>query len=475
MSKWEISWWKHGSTPGVQYKVSVHVISNISPVSLRKSHAVFCDFSVEHASILCFLPVENENHCDFVKLREMLVRVNMEDLREQTHARHYELYRRCKLEEMGFKDTDPDSKSFRWDQGENLWKTPLWPSLMTISFRHAALNSLHIQIDKYLPDARQHWVHCPSLLNIWITLFPSWSPASRKHMKPRGRSSSLICSAKRRKWDRCLSTKWRRPKLSWRRRKRKWERKLAYLWKVPRSLVCLTVFSTPSSMSGLSSSSGCTRRKRRPWRRKGVTWKKRWTLSTEERWQLRRWWGRLSKAVHSHSRRTRTRRSKSAFLFGTCTRWLDRTSSADVINEIILSSQGHDGSETDTETDLGWRCVLRHRRGHCLHDAARCTFPCRLTYRAEALLIMLTSHRMAHCLCSADNSVMVNIKANLDRSQERFCLIGFIFIATRIEMRLLNRIEDEECLKFSFKSKKEEIDSLDWIRSLMKVLIKDNI
>ncbi|XP_072294865.1 septin-8-A-like isoform X1 [Eucyclogobius newberryi] len=56
--------------------------------------------------------VENENHCDFVKLREMLLRVNMEDLREQTHARHYELYRRCKLEEMGFKDADPNSKSF---------------------------------------------------------------------------------------------------------------------------------------------------------------------------------------------------------------------------------------------------------------------------------------------------------------------------------------------------------------------------
>ncbi|XP_032384381.1 septin-8-A isoform X1 [Etheostoma spectabile] len=56
--------------------------------------------------------VENENHCDFVKLREMLLRVNMEDLREQTHTRHYELYRRCKLEEMGFKDTGPDSHSF---------------------------------------------------------------------------------------------------------------------------------------------------------------------------------------------------------------------------------------------------------------------------------------------------------------------------------------------------------------------------
>lgn len=59
--------------------------------------------------------MENEAHCDFVKLREMLIRVNMEDLREQTHTRHYELYRRCKLEEMGFKDTDPDSKPFRWD------------------------------------------------------------------------------------------------------------------------------------------------------------------------------------------------------------------------------------------------------------------------------------------------------------------------------------------------------------------------
>uniref|UniRef100_A0A8C0W3D0 Septin n=1 Tax=Castor canadensis TaxID=51338 RepID=A0A8C0W3D0_CASCN len=54
--------------------------------------------------------VENENHCDFVKLREMLICTNMEDLREQTHSRHYELYRRCKLEEMGFTDVGPESK-----------------------------------------------------------------------------------------------------------------------------------------------------------------------------------------------------------------------------------------------------------------------------------------------------------------------------------------------------------------------------
>nr|XP_013809509.1 PREDICTED: septin-10 [Apteryx mantelli mantelli] len=54
--------------------------------------------------------VEDENHCDFVKLREMLICTNMEDLREQTHAQHYELYRRCRLEEMGFRDTGPENK-----------------------------------------------------------------------------------------------------------------------------------------------------------------------------------------------------------------------------------------------------------------------------------------------------------------------------------------------------------------------------
>ncbi|KAM9321411.1 septin-10-like [Gastrophryne carolinensis] len=54
--------------------------------------------------------VENENHCDFVKLREMLISTNMEDLREQTHRRHYELYRRCKLQEMGFQDMGPGDK-----------------------------------------------------------------------------------------------------------------------------------------------------------------------------------------------------------------------------------------------------------------------------------------------------------------------------------------------------------------------------
>lgn len=56
------------------------------------------------------IAVENESHCDFVKLREMLIRTNMEDMREKTHLRHYETYRRRRLEQMGFSDVDAENK-----------------------------------------------------------------------------------------------------------------------------------------------------------------------------------------------------------------------------------------------------------------------------------------------------------------------------------------------------------------------------
>lgn len=46
------------------------------------------------------ITVENESHCDFVKLREMLISTNMEDMREKTHCRHYELYRKKRLEQV---------------------------------------------------------------------------------------------------------------------------------------------------------------------------------------------------------------------------------------------------------------------------------------------------------------------------------------------------------------------------------------
>ncbi|XP_063089758.1 septin-14 [Cavia porcellus] len=56
------------------------------------------------------LQVENENHCDFVKLRDMLLCTNMEDLKEETHVRHYECYRYSKLQKMGFTDVGPDNQ-----------------------------------------------------------------------------------------------------------------------------------------------------------------------------------------------------------------------------------------------------------------------------------------------------------------------------------------------------------------------------
>lgn len=60
--------------------------------------------------------VENETHCDFVKLREMLIRTNMEDMREQTHLKHYELFRQKRLQEMGFSDVDNDNKPISFQQ-----------------------------------------------------------------------------------------------------------------------------------------------------------------------------------------------------------------------------------------------------------------------------------------------------------------------------------------------------------------------
>jgi septin 7 len=47
------------------------------------------------------IEVDNEDHCDFVKLRQMLVRTHMEELRENTNDHLYENYRTEKLRSMG--------------------------------------------------------------------------------------------------------------------------------------------------------------------------------------------------------------------------------------------------------------------------------------------------------------------------------------------------------------------------------------
>jgi len=61
--------------------------------------------------------VDNEDHCDFVKLRQMLVRTYMEELREHTNSVLYENWRSEKLTGMGvaqdssvFKEINPAAK-----------------------------------------------------------------------------------------------------------------------------------------------------------------------------------------------------------------------------------------------------------------------------------------------------------------------------------------------------------------------------
>lgn len=63
------------------------------------------------------IEVDNEEHCDFVKLRQMLVRTHMEELKEHTNNMLYENYRTDKLIAMGvsqdpsvFKEVNPAVK-----------------------------------------------------------------------------------------------------------------------------------------------------------------------------------------------------------------------------------------------------------------------------------------------------------------------------------------------------------------------------
>lgn len=63
------------------------------------------------------IEVDNEDHCDFVKLRQMLIHNHMEELKENTNNVLYENYRSDKLTQMGvaqdpsvFKEVNPAVK-----------------------------------------------------------------------------------------------------------------------------------------------------------------------------------------------------------------------------------------------------------------------------------------------------------------------------------------------------------------------------
>ncbi|EGT39219.1 CBN-UNC-61 protein [Caenorhabditis brenneri] len=54
--------------------------------------------------------VENEQHCDFVKLREALLRTNVDEMRQRTHESLYENYRRDRLRQMKIGDGETGPK-----------------------------------------------------------------------------------------------------------------------------------------------------------------------------------------------------------------------------------------------------------------------------------------------------------------------------------------------------------------------------
>ncbi|KAJ3165637.1 hypothetical protein HK101_000193 [Irineochytrium annulatum] len=57
--------------------------------------------------------VENEAHCDFKKLRNILIRTHMHDLISMTEENHYENYRSTKLTSEGRSDDDPGVRARR--------------------------------------------------------------------------------------------------------------------------------------------------------------------------------------------------------------------------------------------------------------------------------------------------------------------------------------------------------------------------
>jgi septin 7 len=59
--------------------------------------------------------VDNEDHCDFVKLRQMLIRTYMEELREHTNNVLYENWRSEKLLGMGIAQDSSVFKEVKYD------------------------------------------------------------------------------------------------------------------------------------------------------------------------------------------------------------------------------------------------------------------------------------------------------------------------------------------------------------------------
>ena len=85
------------------------------------AEGVFSSFCVKYTAMLtCFHPtVENENHCDFRKLRSLLIRTHMLDLIHTTEELHYEAYRAQQMETRKFGEARPrklDNPKFKEEE-----------------------------------------------------------------------------------------------------------------------------------------------------------------------------------------------------------------------------------------------------------------------------------------------------------------------------------------------------------------------
>jgi septin 7 len=92
------------------------------------------------------IEVDNEEHCDFVKLRQMLVRTYMEELREYTNDILYENWRTEKLLSMGVAQ---DSSVFKEVKYETLIS-----SLSSVSYACCDSPALRMQEERVLHEAK---------------------------------------------------------------------------------------------------------------------------------------------------------------------------------------------------------------------------------------------------------------------------------------------------------------------------------
>lgn len=156
-SKSAINTFELGNIPGASFKVTTNSFSRGHRVNL-------------------VLLVENENHCDFKKLRDSLIEKNMLDLIETTHSKHYEMFRRNRLTELGMAD-NVDGKQMSISDTLDLKRTELRQELeqreqqlkeafiQKVKDKESELKDTEKQVKPFLEDEGSSHVHRSILLD----------------------------------------------------------------------------------------------------------------------------------------------------------------------------------------------------------------------------------------------------------------------------------------------------------------------